>query len=324
MGKIKNEEYAKINGIDQYFLHYPSPQREDTPVVIFLHGGPGSSMACLSYVLRPHWDFCPVVYYDQRGASRTQKKNKSEKEDLTVENLIADLRQTIRYVKEKYQTDRVILLGQSWGTVLGTLYIQQYPEDVIAYIGTGQCVDTRRDMQVRYDKLKEVIERKGNKKDLRKVIEMETLPHMKIDDKKYVSMEIRFFLLSTKYGLTLKSGKLLKLMFKSPFFKFSDLYMMIKGPKANLHLSKWMTDGYSVWNTPDYSVPVFYILGRDDWQTSATLATEYFEKINAPQKGLYWIENAGHATDIDNPVDFCEAVKDIVMRLAPTEIEGNQ
>jgi len=45
-------------------------------------------------------------------------------------------------------------------------------------------------------------------------------------------------------------------------------------------------------------------------------AAKYFEKINAPQKGLYWIENAGHATDIDNPADFCKAAKEVVTRLA--------
>jgi len=316
MGKIKKfiEEYVQINGIFQYFLHYPSPQKE---VIIHLHGGPGSSAANFTHVLSPFWDFCNVVYYDQRGAGRTQKKNKSSPEDLTLEILIADLKQTISYIKEKYETDRIILLGQSWGTVLGTQYILKYPDDVICYIGTGHVIDERRSMKIGYDKLKEVIENKGNKKDIRKITEMQDYPCIKVEDKNYVATEAKFFLLKTKYGLTLKTGKLLKIILKSPVFKLGDILLMIQGPKTNINLMKWLT-GYSIWDTTEYSVPVFYLLGKDDWQTPSTLAAEYFEKINAPQKGLYWVENAGHATDADNPASFYKAVKEIIAQLPLT------
>lgn len=54
------------------------------------------------------------------------------------------------------------------------------------------------------------------------------------------------------------------------------------------------------------------LLGTDDWQTPSALAAEYFEKIDAPIKKLYWVENAAHATDLDNPVDFYSAIKEII------------
>ncbi|MCL2217536.1 MAG: alpha/beta fold hydrolase [Defluviitaleaceae bacterium] len=310
--KTYTEEYVLLNGIYQYLLHYPSTSHKE--VILHLHGGPGSSAANFTHALSPHWDFSNVVYYDQRGAGRTQKKNKSKPEDLTSETLIADLKETIIYIKQKYETDRVILMGQSWGTILGTQYALKYPEDIACYIGTGHCVDTRREMKIIYDKLKESIEIKGHKSDTNKIIKLQNLPYMKVEDKNYVASEARFFFLRTKYGLTLKTGSLLKLLFKSPIFKISDLLLMIKAPKTNINLMKWQTD-YSVWDITEYSVPVFYLLGTDDWQTPSTLAAEYFEKINAPQKKLYWIKNAGHATDVDNPADFYEAVKEIITQL---------
>ncbi|MCL1843113.1 MAG: alpha/beta fold hydrolase [Defluviitaleaceae bacterium] len=313
MAKIKNftEEYVEINGIHQYFLHYPSSQKE---VILHLHGGPGSSMANAAYTYSPILDCCNVVFYDQRGTGKTQKKSKSKLEDLTLENLIADLKQTIAYIKQKYATDRIILLGQSWGTVLGTQYILKYPEDVIGYIGTGHCVDTRRDMKVIYNKLEELIENKGNKKDAKKLAAMQNLPTMKVDDKNYVATDMKFTYMKSKYGLNLRTGKLLKIMFKSPIFKLNDIFMMIKGVKLNFNLTKWLTD-YSIWDTTEYSTPVFYILGRDDWQTSSVLAAEYFEKINAPQKRLFWVENAGHVADLDNPTNFFVAIKEIIVQL---------
>ena len=103
-------------------------------------------------------------------------------------------------------------------------------------------------------------------------------------------------------------------MFKSPFFKLSDLFQTISGSKTNSSLIKWLRD-YSVWDVTEYAVPVYYILGRDDWQTPSTLAAEYFERINAPSKGLYWIENAGHMTDMDNPTDFFKAVREIIAQV---------
>ena len=306
------EEYVALNGIDHYVLHYALPPHKT--VVLHLHGGPGSSAANFTHALRPYWDFGHVVYYDQRGAGRTQKKNKSKPEDLTIEILIADLKEAVRYVKQKYETDRVVLMGQSWGTILGTRYALAYPEDIVGYIGTGHCVDTRREMKIIYDKLKAAAEAKGHQGDIQKILRLQNLPHMDVEDKNYVKSEARFFFLRTKYGLTLKTGSLLKLLFKSPIFKLSDLLLMIKAPKTNLKLMKWQTD-YSVWDTTEYAVPVFYVLGEDDWQTPSTLAAEYFEKINAPQKKLYWIKNAGHATDVDNPADFYEAVRDILAQL---------
>jgi len=73
--KAFTEEYVQINGINQYFLHYPSTQKE---VVIFLHGGPGSSTALFAHNLKQYWDFCSFVYYDQRGTGRTLKNNKTK------------------------------------------------------------------------------------------------------------------------------------------------------------------------------------------------------------------------------------------------------
>ena len=159
-----------------------------------------------------------------------------------------------------------------------------------------------------------VIETKGNKRDAKKLMELQNLPTMKVDDKNYVATEMKFFFLRTKYGLTLEMSKLLKIMLKSPIFKLSDLFLMIKSPKTNIELMKWMTD-YSIWETIEYSVPVYYLLGRDDWQVPSTLAAEYFEKIIALQKGRYWIENASHATDTDNPIDFCNIVKEIIIQI---------
>jgi len=304
------EEYVQINGIKQYFLHYPSPQKE---VVIFLHGGPGSPTSAFAYNLMEHWDFCSVVYYDQRGTGKTLKMNKAKASDLTIEILLADLKETVEYVKSKYQTDRVILLGQSWGSVLGTQYTLRYPEDISCYIGNGQIVNMRKGFDIAFDELKETLERKGATKDLAKLISLDNFSNLASKD---LSRHLeKFQKIQSKYGHSVNILELLKIGFKSPVTRISDFYYFLRSPKLTEGLwSDYLAD-YSIWDIADYKTPVYYVLGRDDWQVPSTFAAEYFEKINAPHKGLYWIENAGHATDVDSPKDFSTIVREIVLGL---------
>jgi len=308
---VYTEEYVQINGINQYFLHYPSSHKE---VVIFLHGGPGSSSSAFGYEVKKHWDFCNLVYYDQRGSGKTLRKNKTKAEDLTLDVMIADLKETVAYIKKKYQTDKVILLGQSWGSVLGTQYVLRYPEDVAAFIGTGVVVNMRQGMmRVSYDKLKETLISKGAKKDLDKLAALGDYPNVvKANFDKHVNI---FQKLQSKHGQSVDIGKMIKVGMKSPIFNFIDIYYLARGSKLNSGLFVDALLEYSILDITDYKLPVYYILGRDDWQVPSTTAAEYFEKINAPHKGLYWIENAGHVTEMDNPKDFCNAVRDIIAQL---------
>jgi len=247
--KAYTEEYMLINGINQYFLHYPSSQKE---IVIFLHG----------------------------GAGRTLKKNKTDAKDLTTEILLADLKQTISYIKKKYHTDRIILLGQSWGSVLGTQYVLKYPNDVICYIGNGHVTNTRHEMQISYDKLKQTIENAEGKRRYETVGQTKQLPN--VTKEKYFGEMYRIGRLQSKYGQAVDS-KTWKTMLKSPTFKLNDIYWMLKEMRLNKELACTLLD-YSIWDVTEYRLPVYYILDRDDWQTPSTLATEYFERINAPQK----------------------------------------
>jgi len=73
--------------------------------------------------------------------------------------------------------------------------------------------------------------------------------------------------------------------------------------------------GYDISNVKEYTVPIYYILGRHDTMTPSTIVAEYFETIHAPEKGLYWIENAGHLPDTDNPSAFFSAIREIITQL---------
>lgn len=86
---------------------------------------------------------------------------------------------------------------------------------------------------------------------------------------------------------------------------------MMTAMKINKNPLNWMIP-YSVYDDTEYRLPVFYICGRDDWQTPSIDVENYFERIKAPQKRLIWVENAGHMALVDNHGGYNDALMEII------------
>jgi proline iminopeptidase len=132
-------EKKEINGWPQYLLM--RGKDASLPVLLFLHGGPGSSETGLlrscNSELENHFI---MVYWDQRGAGRSYSPC-IDKKTLTIDQLASDTHELILYLKKKFNKDRIFLAGHSWGSFLGALVAGKYPEDLYCYIGIGQLVN---------------------------------------------------------------------------------------------------------------------------------------------------------------------------------------
>ena len=164
--KQYEEEYVKLNGVSHYLLHYKA--KEENPVLLFIHGGPGTTEAMMAYLVETYQERnYNIVYYDQRGTGKTYLKNKKAKP--ATELLKQDLLEIVLYLKKTYQKDKIGLLGHSWGSVLGSMYALEHPEHTLCYIGCGQVINLVENETVGYTKLKEAIELAGSKKDKKKL-----------------------------------------------------------------------------------------------------------------------------------------------------------
>jgi pimeloyl-ACP methyl ester carboxylesterase len=69
-----------------------------------------------------------------------------------------------------------------------------------------------------------------------------------------------------------------------------------------------------------FAVPLFFLLGRHDWQVPATLAAQYFATIDAPCKRLIWFEQSAHHPPFEEPETFHAVLIDQVLPVvqAPT------
>jgi len=302
------EEYVLINGINQYLFH--SGTKYDNPVILFLHGGPGTVESLFAHVFQEKWeDIFTVVHWDQRGAGKTLNKNPDKYP--TIDLMLKDMFEIIQYLKKKYNKQKIIILGHSWGSVLGSTFIKKYPEEVAYYIGVGQVISMIENERVGFDKVKELILQANDKKSLKKLEVLGDYPGDKLDSE-FMKKCGKLRRLQGKYKLAFKiSISMIVDTIKSPIFKFSDVLALIKGPKANEEILGFLLPFDLNSESNEYKVPIYYILGGNDWQTPYVIAQDYFNKINAPYKNIYLIPDAGHMTMLDQPQLFFKALLEI-------------
>lgn len=302
-------EYIKINGIEQYLLHYST--NAELPVLLFLHGGPGMSESTFAYAFQKELSgLFNIVHWDQRGAGKTLTKDRKISNYPSVDELIDDLLEIVYYLKKKYNKEKVVILGHSWGSVLGTLFVMKYPQEVLYYIGAGQVVDIVENEKIGYEKVRELIIKAGNKKDLDSLEKIGVYPE-KNYEKPMIKKIQRIRMLQGKYKIGMNFIPIIKALLKSPIFRLSDISSLLKGMNNNKKLWNFLFSHSLYEESHDYEVPVFYILGDRDFQAPNTIASRYFDSINAPNKKMFIIKDAGHFMMLDQPKLFANALAEI-------------
>lgn len=314
---IDEGEYVTIGGIQQYFYH--RGENKDHPVLLFLHGGPGSPMLPFAQDFQFPWEQkVTVVHWEQRNSGKTYFANdpKQVTPTTTMEQALQDTYEVVSYLKRKYKKDRILLLGHSWGSILGSLFTLQYPHMVQAYIGVGQVVNLFENERIGYEKALECSIQAGNQKDISALRSLSPYPEYQFNDAMNRKL-MKLRKLQGKYSLAMRpSPELVMSIFCSPFYTFKDIRYMLMSDVLVVKQRSIMEYLFKSFDlnaiSSDYKVPVFYIHGENDWQTPYSLARQYFEQIKAPLKQFYSIPCAGHATMLDQKDKFTEALFNVI------------
>lgn len=108
--------------------------------VLYLHGGPGAGC-------RPQHrcffdpDIYRIILFDQRGCGRSIPHGALE--DNTPMALVADMEQ----IRKHLGIERWLLFGGSWGSTLGLLYGETYPDRVLSLILRGIFLGREQDIR---------------------------------------------------------------------------------------------------------------------------------------------------------------------------------
>lgn len=138
-GGIAELATVRLGGHDQTVMLRGSSDR--APILLYLTGGPGGTDLGAMRLFGEEWesDFL-VATWDQRGTG-TSYGSLDPTSTLTVDQVVADTVELAQTLRDRFHQDRVYLVGNSYGTLIGVLAAQQRPDLFAAYVGTGQMVD---------------------------------------------------------------------------------------------------------------------------------------------------------------------------------------
>src|ERR1700761_8726561 len=276
-GGISELKAIEINGIKQWISIRGNDPRN--PILLFLHGGPGSPMMAESWTFQKPWeDFFTVVQWDQRGAGKTfGEAGRKIDPSMTVDQIQADAEALIEWLLHTYNKPKIFLLGHSWGSILGVKVAQHHPELLFAYIGVGQVVGARQNESVGYQ---QTLEKARAVKNWQAIKELESIAPYPA-----TSGETPLASLVTERKWDIALGGMLygresdneALRWSaSPDYSERDVESAELGEEASVGVLWPQLAGLDFSNVSRFDCPVFLFAGADDRTTPQTLAREFF------------------------------------------------
>lgn len=309
---IAISEYIETGGARLYFE--TRGDNMDAPLLLWLHGGPGG-------VERPLFRYFNsdlerrflVVYYDQRGAGRSFDPEATTT-SLTIAQHVADLDTLIEHLRSRYGRDHVLLVGHSWGAVLGMLYAKAYPAKISGLVAVAPVVSFSEQQRREYSYDLSEATRRSDEDALRDLRRIGPPPYqtpsaiiqLQRVTERYHGVEFQ----ARSQAAIVVEGMVKGLV--TPW----ELFRIVQGNKRSLEAMHQELLAFDMRREVGMlRAPLFVFLGRHDRHVDANLAAEYFQRLRAPMKEIVWFEQSAHDIPFDEPELFDERIVEAARRL---------
>ena len=101
---------------------------------------------------------------------------------MSIARMSADGIEVADYLRKHLHKDKIIVIGFSWGTVLGVTMAHERPDLFAAYVGTGQLVDTVEKEAYIYDATMKKAKAAGNQEAIVALTNLKPPPYKSYDD----------------------------------------------------------------------------------------------------------------------------------------------
>ncbi len=302
---INEEKFVTIGGIEQWVTIHGDDSSK--PVLLFLHGGPGSTMSQYDDAIYGDWekDFI-LVQWDQRGAGRTFGRNVPADYDenywienpLTVAQMTDDGIALSEYLIERLEKQKIMILGTSWGSILGAKMALKRPDLFHAYVGHAQMVSPAKDLIMAYHKTHKIAEKQ---KDLKSIEKLDSIGPPPYENAQNTG---KFFRIIKQYEREHSTPAPESWWKLAPAYDnetdsrhrydgddYSFVYFVghkKMGITAMNATVDFLEDGLK------FEIPVYLIQGAEDILTPKETTKAYFAQLKAPKKEYFLLPNAAH------------------------------
>jgi len=316
-GSISTIERITLGGLDQGLIIRGVDAT--APVMLFLHGGPGSPEypALRRTNLGLEDDFV-MVYWEQRGAGMSFPGVTPE--DLSLEKMVADTAELAAKLAVRFGQDKVFLMGHSWGSLLGMSTIRQHPELFHAYFGLGNVANQYAGEKLALDWARRRAEELGNPRAAAALAGL-SLPGRDADggDWKSYLLAQRRWLDQVGGGITHGGPGMATVMLwtlRTPEYRMRDKLNFFRGAMFSLdNLWRDVMEANLIETAGPIDIPVFFLQGAWDYQTPTPLARALFEATQAPVKEYVEFDNSAHSPIMEEPEKFNAFVRAAALQL---------
>lgn len=311
---MEEKIFVDINGLKQgMVIQYEKPEN---PVLLFLHGGPGSPEIAFTVKYPPGFEkLFTVCWWEQRGSGMSYN-SRIKPQEMTIEQMVSDTIAVANYLRKRFKKEKIYVMGHSWGSVLGILTAQQAPDLFHAYLGMGQVAKQQESERLAYTYMLEQFRAAGNHKMVRKLEQFQIDKGGEITIK-YLSVRSSG-MMKLGIGIMHNCGSMFDCIKLVLSYKGYTWIEKIKYPLGNSFGLKCLWDFVMNSNfcekVPRLDIPVYIFQGKYDYQVSYVIAKEFAQNIESPLKGFYTFENSAHSPCFEEPEKLCHILREDVLQ----------
>lgn len=285
----------------------------DNPVLLFLAGGPGGSeLGAMRRHLPALERHFTVVTWDQRGAGRSYRAL-DPTHTATLAGAVADTIELTVHLRDRFDADRIYLVGQSWGTTLGVLAVTQRPDLYHAFVGTGQMVSQRATDRIFYDDTLAWAARTG---DDRLVAQLEASgppPYPTMFPYETALSHEQDVYPYDHAGNSEGVGQMSENLLVDEYSLIDQIHVLGAFMDTFAALYPQLQDIDFRRSATHFDIPMYFVQGAHEARGRAQPFHEWYPMITAPHKDLTVLDTSGHRPLWEQPDAFVAYLVDTVL-----------
>jgi len=295
---IDEGQFVEINGVEQWVT--VRGRDADNPVLLILHGGPGFPMSFLAPLYKDWEEQFTIVQWDQPATGGTFLKNRDRDiGPLTIARYVEDGIAVTEWARRRLGGKKVVLLGTSWGSLLGIEMVAKRPDLFSAYVGTSQPVGGKGNL-LGYELGLRAARDRGDEAAVAALTKVGPPPYSRFEDFMVRAQYTNPPAIPSTPAETAAAAEMMSvIMTPNPNARYNSPLPAPPGFDGGFMAAQRAT-WQETWSWEierlgsRFDVPLFVFQGEVDLNTPVAPARDWLATVDAPKKAFEIIPGAGH------------------------------